>query len=128
MTEIEEDVRATVSRWFDALKRGDGKAALECLDDNVLWINTSTEPGLSDIVPWLGTYKGRDAVAGTFVIWAELSEVREFELKRIFYDGDEAVAVVHEVALIKPTGLFYDIEFIQRLGVRDGKIISWKSY
>lgn len=126
------DVNATVwdttKAWFDALARGDGQAALNILDENVVWVNTSPEQGLSDIIPWLGEYHGRDAVAETFVIWAELSEVKDFEVRRLFVDGDEAVAVVHEVALVKPTGLHYDIEFIQRLGIENGRIVRWTSY
>lgn len=125
---MRNDVEATVKRWFDALDRGDGAAALEVLDENVVWTNSSPETGLSDIVPWLGRYEGRDAVAGTFVIWGELSEVREFEVLKLFYQDDEAIAIVHEVALVKPTGLYYDIEFVQRLGVTNGKITRWTSY
>lgn len=126
--DVDNSVQATAHRWFDSLKRGDGQAALNILDENVVWTNTSPEAGLSDIIPWLGVYHGRDAVAGTFVIWGELSEVRSFELVKLFFEEDEAVAVVHEVALIKPTGLYYDIEFIQRLGIKNGKIVRWTSY
>ena len=50
---LRSDVEATVKRWFDALDRGDGAAALEVLDENVIWTNTSPEEGLSDIIPWL---------------------------------------------------------------------------
>ena len=62
------------------------------------------------------------------MIWGELSEVREFEVLKLFFQDDEAIAVVHEVALVQPTGLFYDIEFVEPLGVADGKIARWTSY
>lgn len=123
-----EMTRVAVDRWFGALGRGDGQAALSCLDDNVVWINGPGIPGLSDIVPWLGEYHGRKAVEGSFVIWNQLSQVKEFEVRKVVIDGDEALAVVHEVATIKATGLDYDIEFIQRINVANNKIVGWKSY
>lgn len=123
-----EMTRSVAERWFNALKAGDGQQALSCLDDNVVWINNPGEKGLSDIVPWLGEYHGLQAVIGTFVIWGRLSAVKQFELRELAINGDEVFAVVHEVATIKATGLDYDIEFIQRFRVANGKIVFWKSY
>jgi ketosteroid isomerase-like protein len=120
--------RAVVDRWFAALRSGDGAAALNCLDDNVVWINNPADKGVSDIVPWLGEYHGRKAVEDTFVIWGQLSQVKHFELRKVVFDGDEALAIVHEVATIKATGLDYDIEFIQRIRVANERIVFWKSY
>ncbi|MEZ5785363.1 MAG: ankyrin repeat domain-containing protein [Xanthobacteraceae bacterium] len=123
-----EMTRAVVNRWFDALRRGDGAAALNCLDDNVVWINSPPDKGVSDIVPWLGEYHGRQAVEETFVIWGQLSQVKQMEVRNIVYDRDEALAIVHEVATIRATGLDYDIEFIQRIRVANDRIVFWKSY
>lgn len=123
-----EMTRSVVNRWFDALRRGDGAAALACLDDNVVWINSPPDKGLSDIVTWLGEYHGRKAVEETFVIWGQLSQVKQMEVRNIVYDRDEAFAIVHEVATIRATGLDYDIEFIQRIRVANDRIVFWKSY
>ncbi len=128
ITEISNDIKTTVDNWFGALGKGDGEGALKILDENVVWTNTSPENHLSDIIPWLGQYKGRSAVAETFTIWAELSQVEEFEVINIFYNSDEAMAIIHEKALIKSTGLNYDIEFVQRLKIKSDKIIAWTSY
>jgi ankyrin repeat protein/ketosteroid isomerase-like protein len=123
-----EMTRTVVNRWFDALRRGDGAAALACLDDNVVWINSPPDKGLSDIVTWLGEYHGRKAVEETFVIWGQLSQVKQMEVRNIVYDRDEALAIVHEVATIRATGLDYNIEFIQRIRVANDRIVFWKSY
>jgi uncharacterized protein len=125
---IEQMTRRVAERWFSALKAGDTQSALACLADAVTWINSPPDRGLSDIIPWLGEFHGREAVAGTFVTWGQLSEIHEFELRSLTINSDEAFAVVHEVALIKSTGLFYDIEFIQRLRISDERIVMWKSY
>ena len=124
----DQETQEVCGRWFGALARHDGAAALSVLADDVLWINGPGVKGLSDIIPWLGIYRGREAVIGTFKIWGELSEVKEFELKDLFVKGDQALALVHEKALIKPTGKYYDMEFIQRITVKDGHIVRWQSY
>lgn len=128
MASTPEMTRSIAEKWFGALKAGKGEEALSCLDQNIVWINNPPEKGLSDIIPWLGEYHGFQAVLGTFVIWGQLSQVRNFELRELVINGDEVFAVVHEVAEIKATGLCYDIEFIQRFRVSDGKIVFWKSY
>jgi ankyrin repeat protein/ketosteroid isomerase-like protein len=114
--------------WFEALNKRDGATALGCLDENVVWSNTRPVHGVTEIIPWLGEFHGLTEVRQTFEVWAKLSEVKSFELKELFINGDEAIGLVHEYALIKPTGLYYDIEFIHRLTVKNGKIIKWKSY
>lgn len=73
-----EMTRAVVERWFNALRRGDGAAALNCLDDNVVRINSPPDKGLSDIVSWLGEYHWRKAVEETFVIWGQLSQANKW--------------------------------------------------
>jgi len=120
--------RRVAEKWFAALKAGDGEQALSCLDDDIVWINNPGEKGLSDIIPWLGEYRGRQAVIDSFVVWGRASAVQEFELLELVVESDEVFAVVHEVATIKATGLNYDIEFIQRFRVANEKIVFWKSY
>jgi len=115
-------------RWFAALKQGNLDDILSCLDKNILWINNPTEKGLSDIIPWLGEYHGVEAVKQTFIKWGQLSEIQNFELKKLTVDGNEVFAVVREVVKIKATNLIYDIEFLQRFKVLNDKIIFWKIY
>lgn len=125
---VSSGTRATAERWFSSLKAGRGQDALACLANDIVWVNNPPDKGLSDIVPWLGEFHGIDAVKQSFVIWGQLSEVKNFELRKLVVDGDEVFAVVHEVATIKATGLNYDIEFIQRFRVKDDRIVFWKSY
>jgi len=128
MTVSSDTTRSVAEQWFRALRSGHGEEALSCLDKDVVWINNPPEAGLSDIIPWLGEYRGIEAVRKTFAVWAERAEVRSFELRKLVIDGDEALGVVHEVAEVKATALCYDIEFIQRFRVGDSKIVFWTSY
>jgi ketosteroid isomerase-like protein len=123
-----QSTEQVVARWFDALRRGDGPAALDCLADDIVWENNPPLPEFDGVIPWLGIFRSRDEVIESFRVWGNLSQVEQFELLDTFIKDDEALGIVHEVALIKPTQLRYDIEFIQRIQVAGGKIVRWKSY
>jgi uncharacterized protein len=124
----EETTRAIANKWFGALSAGDIETAISCLDRNVEWINYRVEPEYNDLMPWIGTYKGVDAVVDTFKIFGSLVQVRKEELVRLVVDGEEAMGVIHEISLVSDTKLEFEIEFIQWLTIRDRKIVRWKSY
>ena len=131
----EENTRAVVTRWFDSLESGDGETAMACLDDNVHWINSPGEPGkpggvpgLSAIIPWIGDFLNKEDVMATFGPWGERQEPIKYEVLNIMFKDDQALALVHEVARIKATGLIYDVEFVQRLQVKGDVIVTLRAY
>jgi ketosteroid isomerase-like protein len=131
----EEATRAVVTRWFDALDRGDVDTAMACLDDNVHWVNSPAEegkpggiPGLSAIVPWLGDFSNKADVMATFGPWGERQQTVKYERLNMMFKDDQALVLVHEAARIKATGLTYDIEFVQRIQVAGDTIVMLKAY
>lgn len=120
--------REVAARWFDALIHGNAEVINECLSPDVEWINYTIIPGYNDDMPWIGTYHGRDAVLKTFEIFLGMVEVKLEECINMAIDGENAACVVHEISVVKSTGMSFEIEFIQWLTIRDGKIIRWKSY
>ncbi|MCP4365966.1 MAG: hypothetical protein GY800_11815 [Planctomycetes bacterium] len=131
----EENTRAVVSRWFNALDAGDVDTAMACLDDNVRWVNSPGEqgkpggiPGLSTIIPWLGDFSNKADVIATFGPWAERQETVKYERLNMMFKDDQALVLVHEAARIKATGLVYDIEFVQRLQVKGEVIVMLRAY
>jgi ketosteroid isomerase-like protein len=77
---------------------------------------------------WIGTCHGRDAVLASLEVFGGQCEVRDERLIELVVDGNEAMAVVHEVSVARATGREFEVEFIQWLTVRDGQIARWKSY
>ena len=55
-------------------------------------------------------------------------DVRFEKLVNLGVDGDQAAGVIHEMSTVRGTGVEFEIEFVQWLTVRDGKIVRWKSY
>ncbi|MFF5212102.1 VOC family protein [Streptosporangium sp. NPDC000396] len=120
--------REVAERWFTALTSSDIDTALSCLAEDVEWINYTPVPGFNDDMPWIGTYRGPQAVLESFKVFTGLVDVKSEELTRLLVDGDEATGIIRERSVVRPTGMEFDIEFVQRLWISDGKIVRWKSY
>ncbi len=124
----EKQTYEVAHKWFTALTGGDPATAFSCVDENVEWINYTIVPGVNDIMPWIGTYHGVEAVRKSFQVFTGLVEVQLEELVKMIVEGEEAAGVIHERSRVKETGLEFEIEFIQWLTIRNGKIVRWKSY
>jgi uncharacterized protein len=124
----ENVTRDVAEGWFKALTTGDIATALEFLDPAVEFINYIPVPGYNTDMPWIGTYHGRDEVLASFKVFVGVCEINSEELVGLAVDGDEAFGVLHEHSTVRDTEIPFEIEFIQRLVVRDGKIVRWQSY
>jgi ketosteroid isomerase-like protein len=129
------ETETVVQRWFDALQAGDVDSAMACLDDDVHWVNSPGAegakhgvPGLSAIVPWFGDFRGKAEVTATFGPYGAAQETLHYERLNLMVKDDQAMALVRETARIKATGEVYDIEFVQRYQVADGKIVLLCAY
>ena len=111
-------------RSFDLWRSGEADAWLETLDPNIGW-DISTHP-LPD-VPNRG--RGRDAfvtnMMATYVSgWNDYSA----ELKELIDAGDRVVAVLHETATMRDTGVPLDRDLLQLWTVRDGRASFLRVY
>jgi ketosteroid isomerase-like protein len=124
----EHVTRAVATRWFHALSTGDIETTADCLAPSVEFINYTPVPGYNDVMPWIGTYHGADAALASFRVFISVCDPQVEELVKLAVDGAEAAGVIRERGVVRATGLAYEIEFIQWLTIRDGKIVRWKSY
>jgi uncharacterized protein len=123
-----EETRRVAMTWFDGMTNHNPTAAFAVMDENVEWINYKIVPGYNDIMPWIGTAHGLEAVLKTGDIFLALCDVQTEELVQLVVEGENAMGVIREHSVVKATGMAFDIEFIQWLTVRNGKIVRWKSY
>jgi ketosteroid isomerase-like protein len=122
------ETQQVVSQWFEALGRGDVDAALQCMADDVRWENIEKVDGVSDIIPWLGGFQGRDGVAEAFRLRDGVVEVQEFEMSDLVVQDDKAVAMVHERTRVNATGKLFEIDFVSWYEVRNGKIVRFRAF
>lgn len=125
---MELSPQETAQKWFDALKKGDVNTALNYIDDNVEWINMQPVKGVSDILPWIGTYHGRDNFLKSINTYYSVADIQFVEPTNLIVQGNEAAARVHEKGICKATGRAFEIEFALWMKIEGGKIKWWKSY
>jgi uncharacterized protein len=126
--ELTRSTRTVAEHWVKALIEHDLDTALSLLAPDAEFINYTPIPGYNDDMKWIGTYYGREAVLASLKVFGGQCEVRDEKLVKLVVEGNEAMAVVHEISVARATGVEFEVEFIQWLTVRDGQIVRWKSF
>jgi ketosteroid isomerase-like protein len=108
-----------VQQGYEAFGRGDIPAVLELLTEDVEW----TEQGPS-VIPFAGTFRGREGIAEFFTLLDETLEFEQFEPRKFVGQGDTVVVVGYERGLVKPTGRTFEHEWAHVYTLRDGKIAT----
>ena len=124
----ERGTREVAEDWFQSLRRGEFERALSLIDDEVVWENIASTPGITDVAPWLGVYHGLGDVKASFDVWAQHSEMLTFTPYNIMVDGEQAMGLVHEHARCLANGNEYDLYVSTHLKIRNGKIVNWRVY
>src|SRR5262249_53785905 len=88
-------------QWFNALDQGDLSGAMSLLAPDVEWVNLPKIPGVSDIIPWLGTCHGVAEVLESFRARDRVAEVKQFKPVTQVVQGDQAFGTVHDVSVVK---------------------------
>ena len=114
--------------WFSSLALGKLQNAQALLDENVVWENIPSTPGVSDLAPWLGTYHGVPAAMKSIEVWAKHARLLSFKLLRLIVDGPEAVGIVHEHGQILANNNEYDVHVVENIRIEGGKITHYRVY
>jgi len=120
--------RQVAEAWFSSLEQNRLQDAQALLDENVLWENIPSTPGVSDFAPWLGTYHGVPAAMKSIEVWAEHARLLSFKLLRLMVDGPEAVGIVHEHGQILANNNEYDVYVAENIRIEGGKITHYRVY
>jgi ketosteroid isomerase-like protein len=120
--------REVATAWFQNLAEGKFDDALKLVDADVVWNNIPPTPGVSDLAPWLGSYRGLPAVLESFKVWSAHSRMLSFNLLNLVVDGDTAVGLVHEHAQALSKKNEYDLYVSTILRIADGKIKEWRVF
>jgi ketosteroid isomerase-like protein len=120
--------RQVAEAWFSSLEQNRLQDARALLDENVVWENIPTTPGVSDLAPWLGTYHGVPEAMKSIEVWAKHSRLLSFQLLRLIVDGPEAVGIVHEHGQILANNNEYDVYVAENIRIEGGKITHYRVY
>jgi len=120
--------RQVAEAWFSSLELGNLQNAQALLDENVVWENIPSTPGVSDLAAWLGTYHGVAAAMKSIEVWAKHARLLSFKLLRLIVDGPEAVGIVHEHGQILANNNEYDVYVAENIRIEGGKITHYRVY
>jgi muconolactone D-isomerase len=120
--------RQVAEAWFSNMEQGKFQDALALVDPDVVWENIPPTPGVSDLAPWLGSYRGLPAVLKSFDVWAAHSRMLTFKLQQLVVDDNEAIGIVHERAQCLANQNEYDLYVATNITIEGGKIKRWKVY
>jgi ketosteroid isomerase-like protein len=110
---------AVLQQGYEAFGRWDIPAVLELLTDDVEW----TMQGPS-VIPYAGTFRGREGVAEFFSLLDETIEFEQFEPRKFIGQGDTVVVLGYERDVVKETGRGFEEEWAHVYTLRDGKIAT----
>jgi ketosteroid isomerase-like protein len=108
-----------VQQAYEAFVREDISAVLESLTDDVEW----TMQGPS-VIPFSGTFRGREGIAEFFGLLDETMEIEQFETRKFVGQGDTVVVLGYERDVVKQTGRGFEEEWAHVYTLRDGKIAT----
>ncbi len=110
---------AVVQQAYEAFIRGDIPAVLESLTEDVEW----TMQGPS-VIPFAGTFRGREGIAEFFSLLDETLEFEQFEPRKFIGQGDTVVVLGYERDVVKKTGRRFEEAWAHIYTLRDGKIVT----
>jgi uncharacterized protein len=113
-----------LKHFYEAVSRGDYRAACDMLDPNVEWIEPNV-PGL-----WFsGTHRGADAVwKEVFNPTAEKVDQFRVSIKRFYAVGDHVIALGYFHGHAKMTGKELDASTAHVCTLRNGKIVRFEAF
>jgi len=80
------------------------------------------------LLPWAGTWKGRDAVAHWFEVLNGTLEYDLWEPRETFGIGDTAVEIIRAGGRVRASGRRYESEIVRVWTFRGGKLARVRSF
>jgi uncharacterized protein len=106
-----------IQSMYAAFGRGDVPALLEMLTDDVEWTHRG-----SIGLPYMGTVRGKAAVARWFGQVAELDGIQAFEPREFLAGPDHVTVLGWERTQALPRGKVFETDWVHVFNVRDGKV------
>jgi len=110
---------------YAAFARGDIKAILDSLGENVVWQGVI---GTEGVLPQSGVRRGRTAVAEFFKQVADTTDFTAFEPQTFVAQGNIVVALGRYSAKMKPSGGQFSSSWVMVFTLENGKVVDFKEY
>jgi len=119
-----ENVRTVRRLYACVFGQGDIPGALALLTDDIEWWLA----GPVEILPWAGTWLGREQVGRLLVALPGTLELQAFEPRTFVAQGETVVVLGWELARVKPTNRVCETEWVMVFTLRDGEIARLRQH
>ena len=110
-----------VKQCYDAFLKGDSEKLLSHMAQDIVW-DLPEVPGIG----FSGKRQGRDNVAKFFEEVAQAQEVRTFEPREFFANGDKVVVLGHYDWTIVKSGVPFSSDWVHIFTVRNGSVVEFR--
>jgi ketosteroid isomerase-like protein len=118
-----DDNIKTVGTLYEAFGRGDVGFIVDAVADDVDWASETS----TDVAPWYGTRRGKEAVLSFFEAFGSTMEVEEFTpLSFAANDDGEVHSLVRMRAKARATGTSVEFNLHHFFRFRDGKVAYYR--
>jgi ketosteroid isomerase-like protein len=116
-----------ITTWYTAMGNRDNDTVLSTLAEDVIFV---LEPKpYTGMIPYLGTWRGRDGFAEASRIRNQTSTITGFALRDLVVQGNKAVALIYSKATCVATGKVFELDVVQWLELNDeGRIAKCTAY
>ncbi len=119
----EKDNVARVTQLYEAFSRGDIAYILDQLTDDVRWV-THLDP----VVPWAGTFPGKQAVPQFFQSIATHIEITAFTPKELIAQRDTVVSLGDVAYRSRSHGTAAVSSWVFIWKLREGRVYSYEQF
>ena len=106
-----------VMEGYRLFQSGDIRSLLDRYHDDAEWIGPE-----SDIVPFAGSYHGKQELAQFFAKLGGSVQPLRFVAQEFIAEGDKVVVILEATWLVKANGNSYDTRWVNVFTLRDGKV------
>ena len=112
-----------VRQVYEHFKKGDIKALLSLLSDNIEWQLPEIEN-----VPFAGKRRGHEEMGQFFASLVDTQEVQHFDPRDFIAQGDKVVVLGHYAWRVRSTGREFGGDFAHVFTVNEGKVTRFHEY
>ena len=119
----EQENTRLAQQVYENFKRGDIKALLNLLSEDIEWQLPEIEN-----VPFAGKRRGHEEMGQFFESLVDTQEFQHFDPREFIARGDKVLALGHYACRVKSTGREFGGDFAHVFTVDDGKVVRFHEY
>ena len=112
-----------VQNAFQDFQNGNIKGIQDACSNDITW-GAYSDPA----VPYSKTYHGKKGVAEFFAALSDAIDMKRFEPREFYADGDAVFVRGYHEGLVKSTGKTFGHEYLMHFRMKEGKVVNYFAF